>query len=128
MFTFLFPTGSYAVCEYWSPGTKASCIRSLEAVGLSERIDHLPAQLSGGKEQRVAIARSMVANPKLLLADEPTGNLDTTTAEGVMEQLLSLNASGATLVIVTHNADVAAHCHRQLHLLDGAIQHPQDAS
>ena len=94
----------------------------LEALGLQERWDHRPAQLSGGEQQRVAIARAVANSPKVLLADEPTGNLDPPTAERVFEQLLALvRRSGVGAVIATHNLDLAARMDRTLRLMDGLL-------
>jgi len=81
----------------------------------------VPSQLSGGEEQRVATARALVTSPKLLLADEPTGNLDTATGNQVIDQILSLHAAGATVIVVTHNAEIADRFPRTIHLLDGAV-------
>jgi putative ABC transport system ATP-binding protein len=94
----------------------------LERVGLSARADHRPSQLSGGEQQRVAIARSLSMRPLILLADEPTGNLDTTTGESIMALLLDLNSSGLTLILVTHDPTVASHAHRLIRLRDGRIE------
>jgi len=93
----------------------------LERVGLTSRMRHYPAQMSGGQQQRVAIARALVGEPRLLLADEPTGNLDTHMAHGVMQLLEELHRGGATLVMVTHDPELAAHAQRQVHIIDGTI-------
>jgi putative ABC transport system ATP-binding protein len=94
---------------------------ALERVGLTDRADHRPNQLSGGQQQRVAIARALVMAPALVLADEPTGNLDSHSSNEVMAILDQLNASGRTVVLITHEDDVAAHASRQLRLVDGQI-------
>lgn len=94
----------------------------LEAVGLGARLDHYPSQMSGGEQQRVALARAAAPRPEILLADEPTGNLDGTTGEAIMQLLSDLrDRHGATLVIVTHAADLAARCDRVVRLRDGRI-------
>jgi putative ABC transport system ATP-binding protein len=94
---------------------------ALDLVGLSDRADHDPNQLSGGQQQRVAIARALVTEPALLLADEPTGNLDSRSTSEIMSILDNLNSDGRTIVLITHENDVAGHAHRVIHLLDGRI-------
>jgi len=98
------------------------CHEMLELVGLSDRIEHRPTQLSGGQMQRVAIARALVNNPVLVLADEPTGNLDTATSAEIMALFLDLNRRGRTIIMVTHDQQVAAYAHRVLHIVDGSFQ------
>jgi putative ABC transport system ATP-binding protein len=97
-------------------------LAALEQVGLADRVHHTPNQLSGGQQQRVAIARALVTNPPLLLADEPTGNLDTRTSLEVLELLQRLNRSGITIALVTHELDIAACAKRLVRMRDGAIQ------
>ncbi len=92
---------------------------SLERVGLASRMKHYPAELSGGQQQRVAIARALAGSPRLLLADEPTGNLDTQMARGVMELLEGIHRGGATIVMVTHDPELAARAQRTVHIIDG---------
>jgi len=95
---------------------------ALDSVGLGDRMHHTPNQLSGGQQQRVAIARALVSNPPLLLADEPTGNLDTRTSLEVLDLLQRLNADGITIVLVTHEHDIAACAKRIVRMLDGRVQ------
>ena len=92
---------------------------ALTQVGLGSRIKHYPHELSGGQQQRVAIARALAGSPRLLLADEPTGNLDSQMARGVMELLEEINAAGATVIMVTHDPDLAARAQRNVHIVDG---------
>jgi putative ABC transport system ATP-binding protein len=95
----------------------------LEQVGLGARLDHYPAQLSGGEQQRVAIARAFATEPRVLFADEPTGNLDDDTGHQIIEQLFRLNAeTGTTLILITHDVDLAARCRRRLHLHNGRLE------
>ncbi len=97
-------------------------LEALAAVGLQERVDHFPGQLSGGEQQRVALARAFVANPSLILADEPTGNLDLETGEKVMDLLFRLQAEqGTTLILVTHDERLSARCARRLQMVDGRL-------
>ncbi len=101
---------------------KEIAYRMLEIVGLTHRAKHKPNELSGGERQRVAIARALVNSPSIILADEPTGNLDSKTGEEIMAVFQKLNESGITIVLVTHERDIAAYSHRIIHLRDGLIE------
>jgi putative ABC transport system ATP-binding protein len=103
------------------PERKAEAERVLERVGLANRSDHLPNQLSGGQRQRVAIARALVTNPSILLADEPTGNLDSQTSVEILALFDELHGDGQTIIVVTHEPDVAAHGQRVVRLKDGKV-------
>jgi putative ABC transport system ATP-binding protein len=100
---------------------KKRAAQALERMKIAHRARHMPSQLSGGQQQRVAIARAVVARPKLILADEPTGNLDTANGEEVMQLLTQLNDEGTTIVMVTHSHSHAEYAHRIVNLLDGAV-------
>src|ERR1700754_4601138 len=94
---------------------------SLTRVGLASRMKHYPSELSGGQQQRVAIARALAGSPRVLLADEPTGNLDSLMARGVMELMEEINRQGTTIIMVTHDPELAARAHRNVHVIDGQV-------
>ena len=100
---------------------RKKAIDALTKVGLSDRINHRPSELSGGQQQRVSIARAIVHDPSVILCDEPTGNLDSSTSRNVMELLLELNKSGSTIVIVTHDDEIAKLCSRTMRIEDGCV-------
>ena len=102
--------------------------RALATVGLSSRLKHLPSQLSGGQQQRVAIARALAGEPRILLADEPTGNLDSTMARQVMDLLHEIHSTGTTIIMVTHDPELASQAQRNIHIFDGVVSDIQPAN
>ena len=111
-----------AIIKMNSAAKKSAARESLEQVGLSDKLDRLPNQLSGGEQERVAIARAIVNNPHILLADEPTGNLDSATSGEVMALFRELNRAGQTVVMVTHNPEIGKYSDRTIHLKDGKVR------
>jgi len=115
--------------QRWSPPQRAERAQALaDLVGLGDRLQHRPTELSGGQQQRVAIARALANDPSIILADEPTGNLDTTTGAQIMDILLDLNKQGKTLIMVTHEEDVAAFANVQIRMRDGAVDSIETSS
>jgi putative ABC transport system ATP-binding protein len=108
--------------HYQRRPAREAALKALDAVGLGHRHDHLPSQMSGGERQRVAIARAIVTEPAIILADEPTGNLDSRTGKEIMEIFEGLSRKGVTIILVTHDRHVALHAHRIIHLRDGRIE------
>jgi len=105
----------------WAKRRRELAREALDRVGLSQRMDHRPNQLSGGQKQRVAIARAILSRPRILMADEPTGNLDTATTEEILKLFEQIHRDGQTVLMVTHENDVAAHCRRVVRLRDGLV-------
>jgi len=104
------------------PHRRERAAEALRRVGLADRMGHRPSQMSGGQRQRVAIARALVNNPSILLADEPTGNLDSATGEEIMALFARLHGGGNTIILVTHESDIAAHAERIIRLRDGKVE------
>lgn len=111
----------------WQSAESAARAEELaELVGLGKRLDHRPSELSGGQQQRVAIARALSNDPKIILADEPTGNLDSATGVQIMDLLTRLNQEGKTIIMVTHEPDIAAYANRRIHMKDGLVERIED--
>ena len=114
--------------RYSGRGNHHSAMEALDKVGLADRASHRPTELSGGEQQRVAIARALAKNPPLILADEPTGNLDSRSGEEIISILTTLHSEqGITLVMVTHETSIAQHCQRIIHLMDGQVEREEKA-
>ena len=111
--------GTRAAADAYAAERRKRIEEALASVGLASRMKHFPAELSGGQQQRAAIARALAGSPRLLLADEPTGNLDSQMARGVMELMEDINAKGTTIVMVTHDPELAARAQRNVHIVDG---------
>jgi putative ABC transport system ATP-binding protein len=113
----------------WNAADRAEkAVELAELVGLGDRLKHRPAELSGGQQQRVAIARSLANDPKILLADEPTGNLDSKTGEQIMDMLAELNSQGKTLIMVTHEPNIAEYAKTHIHMRDGLVYSTESVS
>src|SRR5580658_7784141 len=110
------------------PDKRERAIRALERVGLGDRLDHAPSELSGGQQQRVAISRAIASEPRLILADEPTGNLATLQSEEIMQIFQELNEEGSTIVMVTHEPDIGQHCKRIVSIRDGRVTEDEQVS
>ena len=113
--------GIHAITIHNSTARNEKAAKLLEMVGLSHRVNHKPSELSGGEQQRVAIARSLANNPSIILADEPTGNLDTKTGKTIMELLSSINKEGKTILLVTHDPSLTKYTNRVVNIKDGEV-------